>query len=724
MARTSGKARPATAGRTKAARLVQGAAALAMAWPAAAETLDAGDMTPLDWGSLNLYGAPGLMDMPSGMSLPDGEFTVGVSDFGNSTRVSLGFQFLPWLSGNFRYIALSNWDFGGFDTYYDRNFDVRFRVVEEAGWWPEVTVGLQDFAGTGYSSAEYIAATKEVWPGVRLTGGLGWGRLAGRGAIGHTGTRPDDTAETGGTFNADMWFRGDFAPFGGIEWHPTERLGLKLEYSSDTYALETERGIIDQKSPINIGAEWQATDSIRLGAYYMYGTDLGFNMAITLNPKRPPTNNTMEPGPVPVKPRPARAANPDAWSTAWVEQPNRPQRIATQLEKLLAADGMGVESLELSGDRAVLHLRNRRYPNAPQAAVRAARTMTQVVPASVETFEIVPVVGGMPVSAITFRRADLEQLENAPDAAAALRARVAFADAPGGIPLAGVTPTDLYPAFRWSLGPYLRMSLFDPNEPLRAEVGLRLGAAYDLAPGWTLSGTVSKRVVGNLHTGRRESNSDLPHVRSDAALYDEEGDPGIDRLQIANINHPFGDIYTRVTAGYLERMFGGVSAEVLWSPMSSPLALGAELNWVRQRDFDQLFGFQDYEVVMGHASAYYDFGGGYRAQVDVGRYLAGDWGATLSVDREFANGWRVGAFATKTNVSAEEFGEGSFDKGIRLTIPFSWVLGQPTQTEYSTTLRPLTRDGGAQLNVTGRLYETVNPWQQERLDMQWGKAWR
>ena len=65
----------------------------------------------------------------------------------------------------------------------------------------------------------------------------------------------------------------------------------------------------------------------------------------------------------------------------------------------------------------------------------------------------------------------------------------------------------------------------------------------------------------------------------------------------------------------------------------------------------------DYDVVTGYVSAYYDFGNGYLGQLDVGNYLAGDVGATVSVDRVFVNGWRVGAFATVTDVSADEFGE-------------------------------------------------------------------
>ena len=78
----------------------------------------------------------------------------------------------------------------------------------------------------------------------------------------------------------------------------------------------------------------------------------------------------------------------------------------------------------------------------------------------------------------------------------------------------------------------------------------------------------------------------------------------------------------------------------------------------------------------------------------VGMLYAGDVGATFTLDREFPSGWKLGAFATLTNVSAKEFGEGSFDKGIRLTVPLAWITGQPSRRSFGTTIRPLTRDGG------------------------------
>ena len=65
---------------------------------------------------------------------------------------------------------------------------------------------------------------------------------------------------------------------------------------------------------------------------------------------------------------------------------------------------------------------------------------------------------------------------------------------------------------------------------------------------------------------------------------------------------------------------------------------------------------------MGHISFYYD-AGMFDLEINAGRYLAGDWGATTTISRVFGNGWEVGG-ATFTDVPFETFGEGSFDKGI------------------------------------------------------------
>jgi Exopolysaccharide biosynthesis protein YbjH len=676
--------------------------------------------------TLNFNGVPGLIDMPVGSAAPDGEFSFTVSRFGGITRGALSFQIFPRIGGTFRYVEVQNWNSGGFATYYDRNFDLRLQVLDEGRYLPGVTVGLQDFIGTGLYSGEYIAASKTLRPGLTVTGGLGWGRLGSYNAIGTPfGKRPRIVIGRGGKPNAGQWFRGDVAPFAGVEWQINDKLGFKLEYSSDAYVKETvDRNVFERRSPWNFGLEYQATPATRIGLYSLYGSEIGASVSFAIDPKSRPRNLGMQgPAPLPVKQRPDPRTVPDAWSPAWASQPTVTANIQSIIAQGLALDGMELEALSLQPTTVQVRLRNTQFGAESQAFGRAARLLTQVLPASVEVFEIVPVVNGVPVSKITFRRSDIEALEMAPNGSAQLLARTKISDA-GPLPAGSFVPPDAYPKLKWSFGPYTRLSLFDPSNPVRADLGLRLMGEYRLAPWLRLNGSLTQKVVGSIGDAKRGSNSVLPHVRSDTVEYDKFQGVALENLTLSAQTRLAPDLYGRLTLGYLERMYGGVSGEVLWKPVNSRLALGVEANYVAQRNFEQDLGFKDYRIATGHVSAYYDFGNGYLGQVDVGRYLAGDVGTTLTLDRQFPNGWRLGAFATFTNVSAERFGEGSFDKGIRLTAPLSWITGQVSRWSFNTTIRPLTRDGGARVSVNGRLYETVRSYHKGGVDPQWGRVFR
>ncbi|MCK5501107.1 MAG: YjbH domain-containing protein, partial [Tritonibacter mobilis] len=48
--------------------------------------------------SLNFYGAPGVIDMPSAEALPDAQFTSSVSWFAGQFRANLQVQALPWMT--------------------------------------------------------------------------------------------------------------------------------------------------------------------------------------------------------------------------------------------------------------------------------------------------------------------------------------------------------------------------------------------------------------------------------------------------------------------------------------------------------------------------------------------------------------------------------------------------------------------------------------------------
>ncbi len=675
--------------------------------------------------TLGFSGVTGLIDMPSGEQQSDGTLSVVKSQFGPIGRTTLTFQITPRLSGSFRYSSVKDWfdpPEDGITTYADRSFDLRYQLTSEGRYVPAITVGLQDIIGTGVQSGEYIAATKTFGDKVKVTAGLGWGRYGSYGSIGAPfGDRPAVDFGKGGNLRTGQWFRGEMAPFAGVEWKVNDQWSLKAEYSSDAYVEEAEnRATFERNSPFNFGVEYTTKANMRLGLYSLYGSKIGFSVQIALDPFKNPRGGPRGPGPLPV----TASAAAKSWGPNWVNDRGTQTAMRDQTQAILSRDGITIESMAISANRVHLRIRNTKLDNAPQAIGRTARALSATMPASISSFEIVAMAQGVPLSNVVIRRADLEALEFAPGADLAMDQRVQVLPVAAALPEGAIRTNGLYPRFKWGLAPYVATSLFDPGKPLQANVGVRLTARYDIAPGWVLSTSIAKPIYKGIERSTFPSDSKLPHVRSDANLYTLNGDPSIERLTLAWYAKPAPELYSRITVGYLERMYGGISGEVLWQQPDKPYAIGAEINYVQQRDYDQLFGFRDYSIVTGHISGYYSFGGGYHAQLDVGRYLAGDYGATLALDREFANGIKVGAFATLTDVPFDTYGEGSFDKGLRISLPMSFFTGAQTQKVSKVTLRPLLRDGGARLSVEGRLYETVRQYQETDLDAAWGRFWR
>jgi len=675
----------------------------------------------LSWG-YNTYGMPGMIDMPTAFGREDGELAFTVSSFARQTRNTLTFQVSPRLSASFRYALLYNVrpepTSAISDYRFDRSFSVHFRAIDEGRYRPAVAIGINDLLGTGIYAGEYVVMSKALGPRVRASLGLGWGRLGSYGGFENPLAIFGDSFKDrpgrsdiglGGQFQYQSWFKGDAAFFGGVEWQATDRLRLVVEYSSDDQVRE-DGAAFTHKSPLNFGLSYRWNDRTTVTANYLYGSEIGIQLSYTVNPKHPRFGSGLDTAPPPVR--------PVAQGGSWLDLETGGGQ--TNLAAALSREGVVLDGIETTGSTLKVQIRNDRYAIAAQAVGRAARVLSRLAPPRIERFDIRLAANGMPLTSVVLRRKDLEELEFHPVAPDLLRSRTWVMDAPAGLP-----PLDgRYPALSYGLEPYLVPSLFDPASPLRVDVGIALRGRYEPLPGLVFSGVIQQKLAGNIGDAARVSDSVLPHVRSDGSRYFSGSGPSLPELTAAYYFRPGKDLSARLTVGYLERMFGGVSAELLWKPVDSRLALGVEVNYVKQRDYDQLLGFRDYEVATGHVSAYYDFGNGFHGQVDVGRYLAGDWGATFTLDREFANGWKVGAFATLTDVSFDDFGEGSFDKGVRLTIPVNWMTGTPSRASFPVTLRPVLRDGGARLEVDGRLYESIRDYHAHSLDTQWERFWR
>lgn len=675
---------------------------------------------------LSFYGLPGYIDMPSAYALPDGTFAFSVNQYGDVRRGNLVFQISPRITGAFRYAYMEDFDAGGRVSRYDRSFDLRWQVLTEdqAGWRPAVSVGLQDFGGSGIFAGEYLVASKRFGTRVTASTGIGWGRLGSYGSFSNPlslisdrfDTRPGGPTRLSevGRIEFGSFFRGDAALFAGIDWQVSDRLRLSAEYSSDAMSAEVRNLGFERRTPINLSAEYQFNNGARLALAVLYGSEVGLNYSFPLNPARPPSLSGREPGP------PAVSYGSRASLASWGLRADGTAAPRDRLAEALRGQGARLEGFRIDGETAIVDVSNLRWKATGQFLGRTARILSAELPSEVRQFRIRTDKNGMTVNDMVIRRSDLEELEFAPDGAWQAYVR-------SGIQDASLLPDprlNRETRFDIRIRPYFDPSLFDPDNPLRLDFGAAVTAEWSPLRGLYFGGSVRQKLIGNLDESTRMSNTKQQHVRSDGPLYAKTTGPKIPWMTVDYFARPGDHLYSRATAGLLEPMFGGVSGELLWAPADRNYALGIEVNYARQRDFEGGFGFQDYDIITGHLSGYYDFGNGYEGQMDVGRYLAGDWGTTISFNRRFGNGFMVGAFFTLTDIPFDDFGEGSFDKGIVLSVPVTWLTGKPSRQRVEQVIRPILRDGGARLQVRNRLYELTRDDRDVIGGESWGRFWR
>ncbi len=214
------------------------------------------------------------------------------------------------------------------------------------------------------------------------------------------------------------------------------------------------------------------------------------------------------------------------------------------------------------------------------------------------------------------------------------------------------------------------------------------------------------------------SDSILPHVRTDIIKYLKGSEHGqIDRMNITQFYNPKAGHFLKFQAGILEPMFSGFGSEYLFKPFDKDFALGAEIWKVKQRAYDMRFDHLDYETITGHINLYYqEPKSKVLFTIRGGRFLAKDSGINFNFSRRFKNGFTVGAFFAKTDISAKEFGEGSFDKGFYFFLPFDLLSNKYSKRIVPWGLRPITRDGAAFLEHSYNLFSVAEQASYEALE--------
>ncbi|WP_414164282.1 YjbH domain-containing protein [Superficieibacter sp. BNK-5] len=651
------------------------------------------------------FGGTGLMQTPNARIAKEGEFSVNYRDNDQYRFYSTSIALFPWLEGTVRYTDVrtrkysQNEDFSGDQTYKDKSFDFKVRLWEEGYWLPEFAFGKRDIAGTGLFDGEYLVASKMVGP-FDFSLGMGWGYNGNSGNITNPFCRASDKyctradSHDAGDISFTDVFRGPAAIFGGVEYQtPWTPLRLKLEYDGNDYQ-DDFAGRIDQRSHFNVGAIYRAADWADVNLSYERGNTLmfGFTLRTNFNDLKPSQRDNPKPAYQPAPP-----TNNLQYTTA-----------ASALTQLKYNAGFDEPEILQRGNTLYMTGVQYRYRDTREGVDRANRILMNNLPAGVDTISVTQKSQHLPQVTTETSVASLrKQLEGYPlgheETLQQRRINPVDTDALGrGY---RIRPD----RFGYSISPVLSQSLGGPENFYMFQIGVMGSANYWLTDHWLVDGGVFANVYNNYDKFKSTdspNDSKLPPVRTHIRDY-VENDVYVNNLQSNYVRYLGNGFYGQVYGGYLETMYGGAGAEVLYRPLDSNWAVGIDGNYVKQRDWNNMMRFIDYKAPTGHLTGYWTppVFDDVLFKLSLGQYLAKDKGGTLDISKRFDSGVTVGAWAAVTNVSKDDYGEGGFSKGFYVSVPLDLMTVTPTRSRASISWTPLTRDGGQML---GRKYQLYN----------------
>jgi len=670
--------------------------------------------------SASNYGQTGLFETPSAKFMEEGSLRLTFSASYPNEYTTLTATPFSWMEASFRYSEVKNRlygprSFSGNQSWKDKSFDIKLRLFKENYFLPDVALGLRDIAGTGIFSSEYIVATKSIGE-FHVTAGIGWGVLGTDANIKNPMLSFDSKYQQrpsqfglGGDFNYKDWFRGNAALFGGFEYD-LKKYGLRITAEYDTSNPDVVSFIpMKVDSRINIGLKYYLSESLNLG----FSFDRGSQFRIYFALKGGFSKDTLP------KPRPKNVI--PLSKEQKTKSFNDKSLFYRSLNKSLQDEIIYIQGANYHSDSVDVAIATSKFSSFTRTAGRTARIVSALSVDEVKDINIFSMNGDLEVAhfKINKKNFDLATKKKSSTSELLINTKVR---SPNKKPLytsAEFQPRVNFPEFTWKMSPALKHQIGGPEGFYLGQLWWKTDTTIKFKRSLSLYTSFGINIYDTFKNLNNPSDSTLPHVRSDVQDYLTEGKNNIQRMQLEYIFSPYKDWFVRADFGILEEMFGGFGGEIFYRPFDRNISFGLSAHRVKQRDYDQRFSFRDYVTNTGHLAIYYDFPDGITSQVAMGKYLAGDKGVTLDLGKRFGSGFAIGVFATKTDVSKEEFGEGSFDKGFYFSIPTSLFYSDYRTGSISFGMHPLTKDGGSFLNQHNSLFSILGDSNRNNIMKDW-----
>lgn len=658
----------------------------------------------------------GYFQMPSARFPNVGQFALGASSvppywiFGANFAVYDRIE----LSANYRVFRGSeeaNFGRHGFGDDADRIGNVKFGILVPAdgfSYLPSIAFGLDDFIGTKRFSSQYFVATK-TWQEASLEVSLGWGR-----------------GRIKGVFGAVAW-----TPFRNLNTPILKNISLLAEYDANDYKKHRSEHFKGRKvnSRINAGISYVVGDTLQVSVSSVRGEKIAGSISL-----RYPLGTTK--GLFPKIDDPQPYLSPIDLEPLGINRPER--EFAHELASVFAEQGLDLRKVFLCFDKCLqkqlwIKVINNRYRQEATVRERIQEVLAALMPSDVESVKVVVSAEGIPSHSYCFRAQDLMayreckmglwELETVSpmkevgctpsvyEAAALFERREdiwTFTIRPRLLTFFGATTGK----FKYSIGLLSSVQGFLPGGLL-----YQLQASYSAYS--SMHGLVSRDVL---------NPSELLHVRTDFVRYFQEGNVRLEKFYLQKAWNVKNGFFFRLAGGYFEPAYGGGVGEVLFYPVKSCFAIGAEVATVWKRHYNGLGFFRKVPRFTSSGEEVFKKFTGWQYflnlywnfrpldllfEVNVGQFLAKDKGVRIQATRIFPSGVRFSLWVTFTNGRDHVNGRVYHDKGFAFIIPFDIFLKQSSRNFLTYAMSAWLRDVGAIAETGIPLFDTLY---EERFD--------
>lgn len=634
------------------------------------------------------WGGTGLMETPTARVLKVGRYRIGVSQidpyryYYGAVSPLKGLEIDGRVTEELGNDISSSPGWSGYGNNKDKAVDFKYQVLPEGKWWPALAIGVMDPHGTRKFAAQYIVATKQIYP-FDFTIGFGNGRY-GKRLLPSQGEGVKIEM-----FTDNSSWRSDGQFFGGLEFAPSKHFSVMVEYSSIKYEVQNSKWAKEHfpravPSQFNFGFRLRPYRWTDIDLSWQRGNQWGVNLSVAFdlgNPLVPLYDPVYREG------------------TAQRLQPLE-ERIALALYRSGFMD-IGVVQ---DGDVLLIEAENDKYFYPPRAIGVALRTLNEIAPPSIRRIRLVLLNNGVPLTAFDALRSDIGLFE---EEKITVNEFLRLSGFETDLSETRTTVRQYAKHFDYGLKPEFRTFLNDPSGFFKYRLGASGWVAY--RP-WHGASLVAGAEFYPLNTVSSVNQPLSKAVRSDIVPYQQDN-VALGMLMFEQIDKFRHEIYGRVAAGLLEVQYAGLDAEAAKSFFDGRIMLGFSGSLVRKREAGSPFKLKDNDYKDYYTTAFFNTRLNIpelEASIDLksGQFLAGDTGTRITLSK-FFNGVILSAWYsfTDTSIFNDSSNKGYQDKGIAITIPLRLFRGTDSRSVYRYAVSPWTRDVAQDIDHYNTLFD-------------------